>query len=155
MCDSSLSGRRWLWRNLRIRGTFRWTTIGTMGCDNDLLFHWHGKPSLSPLFFITLIVWSQAKNIVNYLRILHRILAPGGVWINLGTLLLVDIEEGSHFACGGLGPLLWHWENNTTNDPSVELDLEELKSLARNIGFVLSVSCCFFSLPSEFPIMPI
>jgi carnosine N-methyltransferase len=67
-------------------------------------------------------------------------LAPGGVWINLGTLSLVDIEKVSHFVCGGLGPLLWHWENNTTNDPSVELDLEELKNLARNIGFELSVS---------------
>jgi len=32
--------------------------------------------------------WSpQAKNIVNYLRILHRILAPGGVWINLGNIV--------------------------------------------------------------------
>jgi len=60
-----------------------------------------------------------AKNIVNYLRIIHRILAPGGVWINLG-------------------PLLWHWENNNTNDPSIELDLEELKNLARTIGFELS-----------------
>ncbi|KAF8812835.1 N2227-domain-containing protein [Phlegmacium glaucopus] len=60
-----------------------------------------------------------AKNIVNYLRIIHRILAPGGVWINLG-------------------PLLWHWENNNTNDPSVELDLEEVKNLARTIGFELS-----------------
>jgi len=29
---------------------------------------------------------SKAKNIVNYLRIIHRILAPGGVWINLGPL---------------------------------------------------------------------
>ena len=29
----------------------------------------------------------QAKNIVNYLRIIYRILAPGGVWINLGTIL--------------------------------------------------------------------
>lgn len=28
--------------------------------------------------------YTQAKNIVNYLRIIHRILAPGGVWINLG-----------------------------------------------------------------------
>lgn len=28
---------------------------------------------------------TQAKNVVNYLRIIHRILAPGGVWINLGT----------------------------------------------------------------------
>ncbi|EMD36969.1 hypothetical protein CERSUDRAFT_106004 [Gelatoporia subvermispora B] len=60
-----------------------------------------------------------AKNIVNYLRIIHRILAPGGVWINLG-------------------PLLWHWENNTTNDPSVELTLEEVKDLARKIGFIIS-----------------
>ncbi|EGO01334.1 hypothetical protein SERLA73DRAFT_179497 [Serpula lacrymans var. lacrymans S7.3] len=60
-----------------------------------------------------------AKNIVNYLRIIHRILAPGGVWINMG-------------------PLLWHFENNATNDPSVELDLEEVKTLARKIGFELS-----------------
>lgn len=37
------------------------------------------------------------------------------------------------------GPLLWHFENNTTNDPSIELDLEELKMLARKIGFVISV----------------
>jgi N2227-like protein len=27
---------------------------------------------------------AQAKNVVNYLRIIHRILTPGGVWINLG-----------------------------------------------------------------------
>ncbi|KIM53989.1 hypothetical protein SCLCIDRAFT_1222413, partial [Scleroderma citrinum Foug A] len=33
---------------------------------------------------------------------LHRILAPGGVWINLG-------------------PLLWHFENNENNYPSIEL----------------------------------
>ncbi|KAJ4486811.1 N2227-like protein-domain-containing protein [Lentinula lateritia] len=57
-----------------------------------------------------------AKNIVNYLRIVHKILAPGGVWINLG-------------------PLLWHWENNHTNDPSIELDLVEVKQLAAMVGF--------------------
>ncbi|KAF5367133.1 hypothetical protein D9758_003878 [Tetrapyrgos nigripes] len=71
-----------------------------------------------------------AKNIVNYLRIIHRILAPGGVWINLG-------------------PLLWHWENNNTNDPSVELDLAEVKELARKIGFELKVDR-FTLLPSKF-----
>jgi len=60
-----------------------------------------------------------AKNIVNYLRIIHRILAPGGVWINLG-------------------PLLWHWENNNTSDPSIELSLEEIKVLARGIGLEIS-----------------
>ena len=38
------------------------------------------------------------------------------------------------------GPLLWHFENNTTNDPSIELDLEEVKKLVRDIGFELSVS---------------
>ena len=37
------------------------------------------------------------------------------------------------------GPLLWHWENNTTNDPSVELTLDEVKVLARKIGFEISV----------------
>ncbi|KAJ3770051.1 N2227-domain-containing protein [Lentinula raphanica] len=57
-----------------------------------------------------------AKNIVQYLRIIHKILAPGGVWINLG-------------------PLLWHWENNNTNDPSIELDLVEVKQLAKMVGF--------------------
>ncbi|KAL1757419.1 N2227-like protein-domain-containing protein [Schizophyllum commune] len=75
----------------------------------------HGQwDAVLTCFFI-----DTAKNIVNYLRIIHRILAPGGVWINLG-------------------PLLWHWENNNTNDPSVELDLEEVKTLARAIGFDIS-----------------
>jgi carnosine N-methyltransferase len=73
--------------------------------------HWD---AILTCFFI-----DTAKNIVNYLRIIHRILAPGGVWINLG-------------------PLLWHFENNNTNDPSIELDLEEVKGLARQIGFELS-----------------
>jgi len=68
---------------------------------------------------LTCFFIDTAKNIVNYLRIIHRILAPGGVWINLG-------------------PLLWHFENNTTNDPSIELNLEEVKQLARDIGFELS-----------------
>ncbi|VDC05234.1 unnamed protein product [Peniophora sp. CBMAI 1063] len=65
---------------------------------------------------VTCFFIDTAKNIVNYLRIMHKILAPGGVWINIG-------------------PLLWHFENNTSNDPSVELDLEEVKELARKIGF--------------------
>lgn len=37
------------------------------------------------------------------------------------------------------GPLLWHFENNNTNDPSIELDLEEVKNLAKEMGFKLSV----------------
>lgn len=65
---------------------------------------------------LTCFFIDTAKNIVNYLRIIHRILAPGGVWINLG-------------------PLLWHFEENATSDPSIELDLEEVKALAAQIGF--------------------
>ncbi|KAF9001139.1 N2227-like protein-domain-containing protein [Cyathus striatus] len=68
---------------------------------------------------LTCFFIDTAKNIVNYLRIIHKKLAPGGVWINLG-------------------PLLWHFENNNTNDPSVELDLEEVKALARSVGFEIS-----------------
>ncbi|KAI5996047.1 N2227-domain-containing protein [Pisolithus marmoratus] len=67
---------------------------------------------------LTCFFIDTAKNVVNYLRILHRILAPGGVWINLG-------------------PLLWHFENNENEYPSIELDLAEVKELARTIGFKL------------------
>lgn len=41
------------------------------------------------------------------------------------------------------GPLLWHFENNRTNDPSIEIDLEEMKTLARQVGFELSVCMNF------------
>ncbi|KAF8551840.1 N2227-domain-containing protein [Imleria badia] len=68
---------------------------------------------------LTCFFIDTAKNIVNYLRVIHRILAPGGVWINLG-------------------PLLWHFENNNSNDPSIELDLQEVKTLVRQMGFRLS-----------------
>jgi len=64
---------------------------------------------------VTCFFIDTAKNVVNYLRIFHKILAPGGVWINLG-------------------PLLWHWENSRT-DPSIELDLEQVKALVEEIGF--------------------
>ncbi|KAJ1301282.1 hypothetical protein OPQ81_003687 [Rhizoctonia solani] len=65
---------------------------------------------------LTCFFIDTAKNIISYLKTIHKILAPGGVWINLG-------------------PLLWHWENNNSNDMSIELDLEEVKELARKIGF--------------------
>ncbi|KAM6501500.1 N2227 domain containing protein [Amanita muscaria] len=68
---------------------------------------------------LTCFFVDTAKNVINYLRIIHKILSPGGIWINLG-------------------PLLWHWENNDTNDPSIELTLEEVKELALEIGFELS-----------------
>ncbi|KAK2466532.1 hypothetical protein APHAL10511_001394 [Amanita phalloides] len=68
---------------------------------------------------LTCFFIDTAKNVVNYLRVIHKILAPGGVWINLG-------------------PLLWHWENSNTHEPSIELTLEEVKALALKLGFELS-----------------
>ncbi|KAG0306044.1 hypothetical protein BGZ98_003066 [Dissophora globulifera] len=56
-----------------------------------------------------------AKNIVDYLETIHKILKKGGVWINAG-------------------PLLWHFEN-TANEISIELSLEEVVELAKTIGF--------------------
>ena len=44
--------------------------------------------------------------------------------------------------------MLWHFESNTSNDPSIELDLEEVKELARKIGFDIKVG----DLDSAFPI---
>lgn len=66
----------------------------------------------------------QARNVLNYLRIIHSLLADDGVWINVG-------------------PLLWHFENSPTTsakgEGSIELSLDEVKELARRIGFDLRV----------------
>ena len=75
---------------------------------------------------------------VNYLRVIYRLLAPGGVWINLGMTFVVRLHA-TRQANQLLGPLLWHFENNTNNDMSIELDLDELKTLARGIGFDIKV----------------
>lgn len=79
----------------------------------------------------------QAKNIVNYLRIIHRLMAPNGVWVNLGRqppLGRSDLQTKEL-----IGPLLWHFENNDSHDLSIEFDLEEVKALARGIGFEIKV----------------
>jgi len=98
-----------------------------------------------PRLSITIHLYSyridQAKNIVNYLRTFHKILVPGGVWINLGSLFFTWKGFGSHFGqILNLGPLLWHWENSGT-DPSIELDLEQVKALAEEVGFEIQVRC--------------
>ena len=38
-----------------------------------------------------------------------------------------------------IGPLLWHFENTGgSTDPSIELSLDEVRSLAEKIGFQIS-----------------
>ncbi|WVF68128.1 hypothetical protein IAT40_002891 [Kwoniella sp. CBS 6097] len=71
---------------------------------------------------VTCFFLDCARNVLNYLRIIHTILEENGVWINIG-------------------PLLWHYENSPTTSPtgegSIELSLDEVKELARRVGFDL------------------
>ncbi|KAF9978006.1 hypothetical protein BGZ73_004131 [Actinomortierella ambigua] len=64
---------------------------------------------------VTCFFIDTAKNIVDYLQTIHKILKKGGIWINAG-------------------PLLWHFEN-TPGEISIELSLEEVLELARELGF--------------------
>ena len=63
-----------------------------MGRSADVFLHRYGERPLSRDIWSAVDTrFAQAKNIVNYLRIIHRILAPGGVWINLGMVLTLSI----------------------------------------------------------------
>lgn len=56
-----------------------------MGRDCNMLLCGHGWYLTFDIYkYVQAGTIVQAKNIVNYLRIIHKILAPGGVWINLG-----------------------------------------------------------------------
>ncbi|CAG8579542.1 7898_t:CDS:2 [Funneliformis caledonium] len=68
---------------------------------------------------VTCFFVDTAKNILEYMEIFHRILKPGGLWINLG-------------------PLLYHYENSP-GDMSIELTLEQVKFAAKDIGFRFQV----------------
>ncbi|KAF9159218.1 hypothetical protein DFQ26_006805 [Actinomortierella ambigua] len=64
---------------------------------------------------VTCFFIDTAKNIADYLQTIHKVLKKGGIWINAG-------------------PLLWHFEN-TPGEISIELSLEEVLELARELGF--------------------
>ncbi|RXK41707.1 hypothetical protein M231_00942 [Tremella mesenterica] len=72
---------------------------------------------------VTCFFLDCARNVVKYLRIIHELLAEDGIWINIG-------------------PLLWHYENSPVTSPegegSIELSLDEVKALARKIGFEMN-----------------
>lgn len=82
---------------------------------------------------VTCFFIDTARNIINYLRIIRDLLREDGVWVNVG-------------------PLLWHWENvpdREKGEGSLELSLDEVKDLARKMGFELSVSAEYgLSLPT-------
>lgn len=77
--------------------------VGVYGSQSDLF------DSVVTIFFL-----DTAKNPIEYMRIIYRILKPGGSWISFG-------------------PLTYHFENE--DDSSMELPFEELCKIAEQIGF--------------------
>ncbi|KAF6166167.1 hypothetical protein GIB67_023877 [Kingdonia uniflora] len=69
---------------------------------------------------VTCFFLDTAHNIVEYIEIISRILRDGGVWINFG-------------------PLLYHFADayGTEEEMSIELSLEDVKSVALQYGFQL------------------
>ena len=62
-----------------------------------------------------------AHNVVEYIRVINRVLKAGGLWLNLG-------------------PLLWHFEGQAPDKTkeqqgSIELTLEEVLELVEKLGF--------------------
>lgn len=55
-----------------------------------------------------------AKNVLRYIEVINALLPIGGLWVNLG-------------------PLLWHFEHEST--PSLELTLDELLALLPKMGW--------------------
>lgn len=78
---------------------------------------------------VTCFFLDTARNIINYLKIIKGLLRPDGVWVNVG-------------------PLLWHWENvqdKERGEGSIELSLDEVKDLARKMGFEINVRIVLMS----------
>ncbi|ORY35874.1 N2227-like protein-domain-containing protein [Naematelia encephala] len=77
-----------------------------------------------------------ARNVLTFLNIIHTILEDDGIWINIG-------------------PLLWHFENSPTpsakGEGSIELSLDEVKDLARLVGFEIhqerTISTTYTGIP--------
>ena len=70
---------------------------------------------------LTCFFVDTAPNVIDYLDTIFHALRPGGYWINLG-------------------PLLYHWTNDSESngderfDQSIELSYEELKHVVRGVG---------------------
>lgn len=58
-----------------------------------------------------------ANNIIEFVEVIHSILKPGGIWINLG-------------------PLLYHF-SDVPNEQSIEPTYEDLVVIIRSVGFII------------------
>ncbi len=66
--------------------------------------------AVATAFFI-----DTARNIIDYIHLIHALLAPGGIWVNNG-------------------PLLYHFEGHH-REVSIELSIEEVRAVAERVGF--------------------
>ncbi|GAA5916907.1 hypothetical protein JCM8208_005481 [Rhodotorula glutinis] len=80
---------------------------------------------------VTCFFLDTARNVVRYLEVMHGLLREGGLWVNCG-------------------PTLWHFENDPSAS-SLALTLDDLKSLARRVGFEISnereIETCYTTNP--------
>jgi len=103
------------------------SSMGSMGmCAGDFVDSF--SPSSNPEFegafdaVATCFFIDTAHNIVEYIEVIHKILRPGGYWVNLG-------------------PLLYHWADSVVtgdvsrDEMSVELSLGEVERVVRGVGF--------------------
>jgi len=63
-----------------------------------------------------------AKNIVEYIRMIHSILKPGAFWLNVG-------------------PLLYHYED-MSGEASLELSWNEVRHIIVQAGFAIQSEDC-------------
>jgi carnosine N-methyltransferase len=85
-------------------------------CAGDFLGVYKGQSDVFDCV-ITCFFLDTATNPIEYMRIIHRILKPNGVWINYG-------------------PLTYHFENE--DDHSLELPFDQICRISEEIGFKLA-----------------
>ena len=113
-----------------------------MGRGSDVFLHRYCDYSLSFLHHGTRTLLSILRTGKKYRELSSHHPSDSRTWWRLDQLGYgIDVQ---YITCwltpeSPPGPLLWHFEENTTNDPSIELDLEEVKTLAANIGFEIKV----------------
>lgn len=99
--------------------------MGSMGmCAGDFVESFSSNPEFEGAFdaVATCFFIDTAHNIIEYIEVIHKILRPGGYWVNLG-------------------PLLYHWADSVVtgdesrDEMSVELSLGEVERVVRGVGF--------------------
>lgn len=87
----------------------------SMVAGDFLQVYGHGESDWDAI--VTCFFLDTAKNVIEYMERFYALLKPAGLWINHG-------------------PLLYHFEGSMA-DCSIELSLEEIKLVAKRLGFVI------------------